>query len=137
MIDSDLIPEHKHQNVDDRLIPLINIVFLLLIFFMIAGQITHQQNQMIQPPESASEEKAELPEWLIEVDALCNYRINGNDVSEQGLKERLAGIEDASNIRFTVKADRTLKADTLDQALQILRDVGIARLTLLSRYAVD
>ena len=137
MMGSALGTEHKHQNMDDRLIPLINIVFLLLIFFMIAGQITYQQNQTIQPPLSHSEEKAELPEWLIEVDAAGSYRINGDDVSEQELKHQLADLADATGVRFTVKADRTLKAETLDRTLNILRSFGIAKLTLLSRYTVD
>ena len=137
MMGHELIPEHRHQNVDDRLIPLINIVFLLLIFFMIAGQISHQQNQNIQPPVSQSEEKAALPEWLIEVDPSGRYRLNGNDVSEQGLKDQLAGLAEPSSIRFTLKADRTLKAETLDQVLNILRSFGIAKLTLLSRYTVE
>ena len=37
----------RKDNSDDQLIPLINIVFLMLIFFMVAGQISEQDAQYI------------------------------------------------------------------------------------------
>jgi len=39
---------------DDRILPLVNIVFLLLIFFMVAGQLTRSDPFEIAPPRSAS-----------------------------------------------------------------------------------
>ena len=46
---------HRKDNGDDALIPLINIVFLMLIFFMVAGQISKSDAAFVSPPESISE----------------------------------------------------------------------------------
>jgi biopolymer transport protein ExbD len=41
---------HKKNDSDDNLIPLINVVFLMLIFFMVAGQIQKSDAIKLQPP---------------------------------------------------------------------------------------
>lgn len=41
------------MNSDDGLIPMINIVFLLLVFFMVAGAVKPVEPLDIEPPESA------------------------------------------------------------------------------------
>ncbi len=41
------------MNSDDGLIPMINIVFLLLVFFMVAGAVKSVEPLDIEPPESA------------------------------------------------------------------------------------
>ena len=48
-------PRRADASADDRILPLVNIVFLLLIFFMVAGQLTRADPFDIAPPRSASE----------------------------------------------------------------------------------
>ena len=52
----DRLTRKPPRSSDDGLIPMINIVFLLLIFFMIAGQIA-QQEPNLQLPISQSHSK--------------------------------------------------------------------------------
>ena len=66
----------RKDNSDDQLIPLINIVFLMLIFFMVAGQISEQDAQYIAPPESISETPIDpdAPRVLIDADEAAGFR---------------------------------------------------------------
>jgi biopolymer transport protein ExbD len=45
----------RRLDEDERILPLINVVFLLLVFFMVAGRLTAGDPFPIDPPESASE----------------------------------------------------------------------------------
>ena len=60
----------RKDNTDDQLIPLINIVFLMLIFFMVAGQISEQDAQFIAPPESISEAPTDADAPRVPVETL-------------------------------------------------------------------
>ena len=46
----------EKPSIDDRIMPLINIVFLLLIFFLVAGIIREADPMDILPPESVVED---------------------------------------------------------------------------------
>ena len=45
-------------NIDDRIMPLINIVFLLLIFFLVAGVIKEVEPLEVEPPASTADVEA-------------------------------------------------------------------------------
>lgn len=47
------------QRHDEMLIPLINIIFLMLIFYMLAGTIVASDKITVQPPVSSSETATE------------------------------------------------------------------------------
>jgi biopolymer transport protein ExbD len=42
------------QKMDDNMVPLINVVFLMLIFFMVAGQIQKSDPVKVSPPSSTN-----------------------------------------------------------------------------------
>ncbi|MCP5015431.1 MAG: biopolymer transporter ExbD [Ketobacter sp.] len=132
-----MIPECQQKSLDESLIPLINIVFLLLIFFLIAGQISHQQDQRIQAPESASENTAAHPEWMLEMASDRGLRLNGQRIDLQQLPAQLAAINPVGNQRISVKVDRALLAEDLDKLLEVLRDSGVLSVTLLTKATVQ
>lgn len=133
-----LLPPRRVTSLDDRLIPLINIVFLLLIFFLIAGQITQQQNAAIQAPLSSAEPSLRNPEWLLEMDAEKQLRLNGDPVRVDELAQRLtqqvpvALASKGSARPLSIKLDRSLRAGDMDEVLHIVRNSGASRVTLLT-----
>lgn len=125
-----LIPPRQAASLDDRLIPLINIVFLLLIFFLIAGQVTQQQNAEIQPPISNAEPSMRNPEWLLEMDAAKQLRLNGESTALETLAQRLS-LADAER-PLSIKLDRALRAGDMDEVLHVVRTSGAAKVMLLT-----
>jgi len=132
-----MITERKRKSLDESLIPLINIVFLLLIFFLIAGQISHQQNQRIRAPESARENAAAHPEWMLEMASDRGLRLNGKRIDLEQLPAQLAQINSVADQRISVKVDRALLAEDLDKLLGVLRDSGVLSVTLLTKATVQ
>lgn len=108
--------------------PLINLVFLLLIFFMLAGRLTAADPFEIAPPESASGADPVAEEMLILVAADGRLALDGAMVSEAELAERL-GREPR---RVRLKADAEAEAVRVVQVMEVLRDAGVENLHLLT-----
>lgn len=126
----------RRPNNDDRLIPLINIVFLLLIFFMIAGQISSTDNQRIQPPISVSDKPLVKPALVLTIDRQQQLTLNGNTVDTVQFETALQAAvssQVSATIAIAVKADATVSAQQLDVLLKIIRNNGIASITLFTR----
>lgn len=133
-----LSARNKRPNSDDGLIPLINIVFLLLIFFMIAGQMRPPEQQEITPPVSTSQQKVDIPQWLVEMNDQRQLRINGELVALEDIGVYFAGAgygvdSDQQQPDIALKLDQSLLAEDLDSVLNPLREQGVHAITLYSR----
>ncbi|SIS42334.1 ExbD/TolR family protein [Neptunomonas antarctica] len=127
----------KAQSSDDNLIPLINVVFLMLIFFMVAGQIQSSDAVSVQPPESFSETRQAEDgiTLIVTVDGLL-YLDNQN-VDEAGL---VSGLLDAFSKAIKpdafvvlVKVDAGLPVDALQTVLRQIKATGLGRVSLATR----
>lgn len=134
MHDQSLMPRRGKASPDDNLIPLINIVFLLLIFFMVAGQIAPQQDATINPPESASEKPLEPAVLELSLTAAGDLRSEGMDLDEVALQSRITQLtQDDAELRVSLRADLDATAADLDAVFNQLRDNGVSTITLHSR----
>ena len=123
---------------DDNLIPLINIVFLMLIFFMVAGHIQAGDLFPVTPPASSSDAglTPERLEILLAADGRMAVEGQGMEEAQltQWLAERLS--ETAVPLQqsvIAIKADSAVTARQLDDTLDILRNAGAQKVTLLTR----
>lgn len=142
-------------NGDDSLIPLINVVFLMLVFFMIAGKITATDLFKVQPP-TAQVERAAPPEALvILIDADGRIAVDGVETPADQLAARLEALvaparaaepatapaataaaptsaAAAPSRKVAIKADGGLKASQLNDVLDALRAAGVANAELFT-----
>ncbi|RRQ23331.1 biopolymer transporter ExbD [Guyparkeria sp. SCN-R1] len=86
--------QRPREPLELNLIPLIDVVFMLLIFFMLTTTFVHDRTLKVDLPvsESGSSERAELKNHVIELDARGEIAIDGTRVSEQDLPRVLAEI---------------------------------------------
>lgn len=134
MLQDSLLQRRRPSGGDGNLIPLINIVFLLLIFFMVAGQITAITGAEVQPPESSSDKPLVLPPITLVLDSDNNLTIDGRAVTLNTLADELAARQSpAAATNIAVKADQEATAAQLDAVLSVLRELGLGKVTLFSR----
>lgn len=128
-----LSPLKPRKRDDQSIIPMINIVFLLLIFFMIAGQISSLRWPEIDLPQFSLGVAATTPERLISISINGELRLNDTPIALTDVPQALADWP--SDQGLTVVADRRLSAGRLNELLAELRKVGIAHIALLTAPA--
>ena len=122
------------SNDDSQLIPLINIVFLLLIFFMIAGQVSALRERGIELPESGSRAPAQIKPLLLVLETGGAIKLNAQSTSLAALDELLqASRHHDAMPPLALQADKRLKARELGPVLEVIRNAGVSDLTLYVR----
>ncbi|MBZ8118602.1 biopolymer transporter ExbD [Roseovarius sp. LXJ103] len=110
------------------LTPMIDVVFLLLVFFMLASQFGHDSALTLSP--AGGDAAYSGPPRLVEIGP-DGLRLNGAPVAEAALAEALAplttGAEDVIVLR---SADATSLQRLIDVA-QTLRAAGFATLAVV------
>ena len=130
---------HRNQprkaSDDDRILPLINVVFLLLIFFMLAGQLAATDPLVIEPPTSESEGQNRPQDMVILASADGRFALDGIEMSEEALlsaaRQRLEDIPDG-NVMLQLKVDGKKAAAEIVVLMQRLREAGFQKLRLLT-----
>lgn len=122
----------RKPNEDDRILPLINVVFLLLIFFMVTGRLTAADPFPIEPPRSASD-GAPAEGHLIAIGADGQLALDGAVMDEAALLEALGTIlSRVANAEIRIKADGGGEAVELVALLARLRGIGAEEVTLMT-----
>jgi biopolymer transport protein ExbD len=125
----------RHQgNPDDRLIPLINIVFLMLIFFMIAGHVTSQRLPGdVQLPNSTQVNPAQQGLHVLAVNTRGELTLDQEPVTEDALAQKLQELmQDDPELTLQLCLDHALDAATLTPLLKQLRTLGLHKVMLIS-----
>ena len=115
---------------EDNLLPLVNIIFLLLIFFMLAGVIVKQKElHNVNLASATIEEYIEKNKNTLFINADESLTLNDQSISKSLLKEKLMLLK-TDNI--LIAADGSLDSSSLNKILLILNDSQIKNITLLS-----
>ncbi len=127
---------------DDNMIPLINVVFLMLIFFMIAGQISKSDPLETMPPESVNDQRLsdnESIDLLVSLDG--RIYINDQPVTEEKLTEQLSqradAAEDINQLTVRIKVDADLPVSELKPLLSRVREAGLVKASLITRLRTE
>ena len=115
-----------------NLIPLINVVFLLLIFFMLAGRLAPTESIAVDPPRSDSPQGARATPLALLIDRTGQISLNGELLDDAILAERVTEILADGPPHLQIKADATLEALRLVDLLEQLRAAGAEDIDLLT-----
>lgn len=116
--------------------PLIDIVFLLLLYFMLTANLAVDRSIAITTPASSTAAPAERRALVLTVDARGAATLDGLPLADAELGERLRAAADADpGVSALVRADRSLPLERLVQLLDLARGAGVARLALAARMA--
>jgi biopolymer transport protein ExbD len=120
----------KREYDDDGLLPLVNIIFLLLIFFMIAGVIEKKivrDNLELPSAELSRFENKELTKIYIDKDN--NYFLNDKITSNENI---IIYIKEKRIKEVILIADKSLFINDINKLLNNLHKNNIKNIKLLS-----
>jgi len=126
-------PPPKPKSDDERVLPLINVVFLLLIFFMLAGRLVASDAFRIEPPQSASDGPVRAQGLVVLVAADGRLALDNVPVEATALRSAVADrIAEQPALRVRLKADGAADASRVVGVMEALRAAGVAELQLLT-----
>ena len=122
--------EHGLKQID--IIPLINIVFLLLIFFMLTSSFVIQPGVRVNVPRVVTSEAAAPQSLELVVSAESNVYSNGHLFAEQELKELLALVARRKQ-PVLIRADRGAGLGRVVEICDLCRSLGVTQVTIATQ----
>ncbi len=128
------------DDVDINLTPLIDVVFLLLIFFMVTTTFIRQSDLKIDLPQASAEPKPQ-PEKMLEliIDASGRFYVDGRGVINNRPETLIAALRKALNGRrdlpMTIRADARTPHQSVVTALDSAARIGLSRISIATTKA--
>lgn len=127
---------------DDNLVPLINVVFLMLIFFMVAGNISQQDGEVLNPVQSETEAPLEdAPLQLVITKSgriLLNNRLLKIEQLQQSIRQAqellpVLSALDGKTLELQLKVDAAYPVGELRHIMREVHAAGVSRLVLVTQ----
>ena len=129
-----LAQKRRDHGGDENIVPLINIVFLLLMFFILTGTLEPAEPLEVTPPASG-------PEPDLEPEGQTLLVVPDGRVALGGTVLRLERLPDALRslgpTMIKVKADAETTAETLMPVLRAIREAGFDDVVLVTSRKLD
>jgi len=121
---------HRDRRARVDMSPLIDVVFLLLIFFAVTTTFLEQSAMELELPESSTSEATESTKIIVEVSASGEIRLQGETVTAGQLEARVGELSEADRSRITVRADASIELGLAVQVIDALRNGGAEGISL-------
>ena len=130
-----LFPEIKRERRLIDMAPLVDLVFLLLIFFMVGSRFTEPALDLVLP-EARSGATQERRDLVITVARDGGLTLNGSPVASEDLKPALReALLDATDRRVTLRADGRVPFENFVRVMDEVRLAGGSALNIEHRSA--
>ena len=129
----------QREELDLNITPLIDIVFLLLIFFMVSTTFQKESQLQIQLPEASEQAKAQ-PRHPLEVDISADgqYAIGGRKLSDDRLATLMQALRQAAgddrDQPLVVRADGRTPHQAVVRAMDAAAQLGLHRLSIATAH---
>ena len=117
-----------------QLTALIDMVFLLLIFFLLASRFVEQAGLIIEVPEIESGGEGIIPELFVQIDQDGTIFIDETSVTQSQLTLILRGrIKSINQDTVIIQADYRAQYNAVVQAIDAAKLAGAKNLVLVTR----
>ena len=130
-----LRPDRSDERVDVNLTPLIDVVFLLLIFFMVSTTFDRHAKLKVELPEaSAKMSQQQQDPIVLSIDAKGNYFINDRQVVNTTLETLKIALQktvaDNHDVSLVLRADAKTPHQSVVRAMDAASQLGLTRLSI-------
>lgn len=137
-IDKKFIAQRDSQGGDNSVIPLINVVFLMLIFFMVAGQIQKSDAIKVTPPNSINEARPTSdPDVLLLIGANQELYFNDEPIALGVVEGRLTQLFEQAHepeaFWVQIKADGSLTVEDIRPVFSAIRRAGLTKVSVATQ----
>jgi biopolymer transport protein ExbD len=132
----------KRNKLDITLTPMIDVVFLLLIFFMVTTTFSRETEIKIRLPEAEGEARNDQSKVItLTIDADGVYYVNNHQVINQKLATLKKAVLDAAGnsraLPFIISADAKTPHQAVISALDVVSKAGFSKITFASQGTLN
>jgi biopolymer transport protein ExbD len=114
-------------NVDVAVVPMINIVFLLLLYFLVAGRLTDTAGPVIELPGGGGAAATAPPATVLTVDAEGAIYLGAEAINDAELRSYLGALPAAARLHhLQLRADSRADTAAVHRVMDACREAGIA-----------
>lgn len=127
----------SREDLSVNLTPLIDVVFLLLIFFMVSTTFTRETQLSVDLPEATGLQRDEVDRQVeILIDEQGQYRVNGRPLLDTRLRTLQAAMYEVSQgnttLPLVISADAQAAHQAVVRAMDAAGQMGFSRLSIAS-----
>ncbi|MGE8495965.1 MAG: ExbD/TolR family protein [Pseudomonas sp.] len=127
----------RRENVEINLASLIDVVFILLLFFVVTTTFTRETRMQVDLPEAATgtpPEQTELTQLEVVIAADGSYALNGQKLLNSNLDSLIAALQKESggdnSLPLTISADAKTTHQAVVTAMDAAGKLGFAHLRI-------
>ncbi len=134
---------HRKQSHDLNLTPLIDVVFLLLIFFMVSTTFDKDARIKVELPQAATQDETSEEDKVLDitVDSRGRYYVNQREVINTKASTLRRAIEkavgDRRNIPLIITADAKTTHQSVVSVMDVASQMGFLHMTFAARQPVE
>jgi biopolymer transport protein ExbD len=119
------------------LVPMINIVFLLLIFFMLTATTPSKEGTEVELPKARTAEKSNKQYLTVTIDKNGTLQLEGNETTLDALSGQLEKkIGGQKNTVISIHADKVIEFELFGQVIELAKQAGAEDFILATEQAM-
>jgi biopolymer transport protein ExbD len=118
--------------------PLNDILFILLMFFLIAATLANPNVIKLSNPKAKGDTKTKQ-NVVVNIDLKKHYIINGKQVALEELKASLQPLimKDSVNATIAINADKQVPVDEVVAVMRVARELGARTVLMVDKSGVQ
>ena len=126
--------EKKRRKVIINITSLIDVLFLLLIFFMVSSTFVEQPGMKLELPESKSSSTEKIKDLILEINSDQTMALNEEAVTIENLEEKFKSLMPSLEEKSLVlKADKNVPHGTVVKVMDLAKLSGIEKLIIATQ----
>ncbi len=117
---------------------LIDVLFLLLIFFMVSSTFLEEPGMKLTLPEAESAEIGEKKQYTLYITKEGEFFLNNAPINSDSLKSAIEAVADEmEDETLTLKADKETAHGQVVLAMDVARGAGVKKLIVATNSRTD
>ena len=118
--------------------PLNDILFILLMFFLIAATLANPNVVKLSQPKAKGDTKTKQ-NVVVNIDVKNHYIINGKAVTLENLKATLQPLiaKDSAAATIAINADKTIPIEEVVAVMRVARELGARTVLMVDKTGVQ
>jgi biopolymer transport protein ExbD len=133
MLKPEYIPEGEGSDEGINISPLIDIVFILLLFFVVTSVFVEETGIEVNKPDSSQDRSLDRQSILIAISADGRIFYGGQEIGLYGISPTLNRLAVSSDQPVIIQADGLTSTQVLVSALDEVKAAGVENVNVATR----